>query len=424
MDWARQRWMLSEGDLSNFEYSNRRCRAIQLCYNDQRQRHVQYWDLSSDLEWQGWFAKEKFMPKSSSDCTTSIILGSRKEESDCGLSHLPFSRLVFERILGRFFVHDSIARTIFRNYAATFSRTYLPIEKSQGTALVYNCRSSAHWQDDLALSVTYFPDTRRTYAVFYGCNSHSAGKTIMERISNRFVRSSEDSFCHPMLSVGIFAEIERLRMRELVLSRKTALQDTIDGLQAHGYGVLTNSKSHVDPWLNVYAIRNGLECWIGVLASMIAHIDELSRAYDQINDGGSFYNTGRRIKDRLSEIHAEYLDLIRECNMIIDGMTLATNLALARDNMNESKQMKSIAVVTMIFLPGTFVATLFSMSIFDLSSRYAWLYPCVTIPLTVVIVGIYIFVVVRPQRRAAPRSPDFDGECQEKGKSRKSLCWV
>ncbi|KAI0117417.1 hypothetical protein F4814DRAFT_416230 [Daldinia grandis] len=421
MDWVRQRWRLSDGDLRSFEYENRKCKVIRLGYDDQRQRKVQYWDLSSDSEWQDWFGKEKFISESSRNFTTSVILGSRKE-SDCELSYLPFSRLVFEHILSRFFIHDSIARTIFRNYAATFSRTYLPIENSSGTAIVYNCRSSAHWEDDLALSVTYFPNTGRSYAVFYGCNAHSAGKTIMEKISNRFIKSSEDAFCHPMLSVGIFAEIERFRMRELVLSRKTALQDTIDRLQARGYGALTNSESHVDPWLNIYAIRNGLECWIGVLAGMITHVDELNRAYDQINNESNFYDTGYRIKDRLSEIHSEYLDLIRDCNMIIDGMTLATNMALARDNVSESKQMKTIAVVTMVFLPATFVATLFSMTFFDLDLGHIWLYPCVAIPLTVLVIGVYIFVVIRPRWKQMTKSSSFEQGYNEKGQNGRSCC--
>ncbi|KAI1468744.1 uncharacterized protein F4812DRAFT_424529 [Daldinia caldariorum] len=424
MDWVRRRWRLSDGDLGNFEYANRKCKVIRLGYNGEGQRRVQHWDLSSDVEWLDWFGKEKLISEESRNNTTSVILGSRKEENDCGLSYLPFSRPIFERILQRFFIHDSIARTILRNYAATFSRTYLPIENSTETALVYNCRSSAHWEDDLTLSVTYFPSTGRTYAVFYGCNNHAAGKTIMERISNRFIKSSEDSFCHPMLSVGIFAEIERFRMRELVLSRKTALQDTIDKLQAHGYGSLTGSRSHVDPWLNIYAIRNGLECWLGVLASMITHIDELAAACDQVHDDNNFYNTGRRIKDRLAEIHAEYLDLIRDCTMIIDGMTLATNLALARDNMSESKQMKTIAVVTMVFLPATFVATLFSMTFFDLNSSYAWLYPCVTIPLTVLVIGVYIYVVVRPRQRQMKKASGFDSGDEGSGRNTRSCCWV
>ncbi|KAI4861453.1 hypothetical protein F4820DRAFT_460948 [Hypoxylon rubiginosum] len=423
MDWVRQRWKLSEGDLSNFEYENRICKVIRLSYDEQKQRKVEHWDLLSDSQWMDWFQRETLIPEDSRNFTASLVLGSRKEDSNYGLSYLPFSRLVFERIYDRFFIHDSLARTIFRNYAVVFSRTYLPIENSLGTCnLVYNCRSSAHWKDDIALSSTYFPSTGRTYAVFYGCNDTSAGKTVMARIANRFIKSSENSFCHPMLSVGIFAEIERSRMRELVLSGKTDLQDTIDALQLHGYGAITKFKSRVDPWLRIYSIRNGLECWVQIVHKMVAHIDELAMPPCETNRRDEFSSAGSRIKDRLGEIHLEYLELIRECNMIIDGMTLSTNMALARDNMSEGKQMKAIAVVTMVFLPATFVATLFSMTLFDLDSSSMWLYPSIAIPLTIIVLGIYVFVVLRPREKWMMRNPD---PCHNNEKKRdERLAWL
>lgn len=115
-------------------------------------------------------------------------------------------------------------------------------------------------------------------------------------------------------------------MRELVLSGKTDLQDTIDALQLHGYGAITKFKSRVDPWLRIYSIRNGLECWVQIVHKMVAHIDELAMPPCETNRRDEFSSAGSRIKDRLGEIHLEYLELIRECNMIIDGMTLSTNM--------------------------------------------------------------------------------------------------
>jgi hypothetical protein len=57
--------------------------------------------------------------------------------------------------------------------------------------------------------------------------------------------------------------------------------------------------------------------------------------------------------------------------------------------------MNTIALLTMVFLPATFVATFFSMGIFQFSGgaegglRVAgqwWIYPAVTVPLTVAVV--------------------------------------
>lgn len=64
--------------------------------------------------------------------------------------------------------------------------------------------------------------------------------------------------------------------------------------------------------------------------------------------------------------------------------------SIAADAKRDSASMKTIAAVTMIFLPGTFVATVFSMPVFNLSKSAAtinvapqiWIYWAVTIPLT------------------------------------------
>ncbi|KAI0117916.1 hypothetical protein GGR51DRAFT_500541 [Nemania sp. FL0031] len=423
MDGVRQRWVLSESDLDNFEYEERKCKLIHLRRGEYGNRHVQSWDIKNESEWKEIFEDEKDVLFTSTP-STSVILGSRSNKPHEGLGYMPFSRLIFEGILKRFFVHDSIARTISRNYTAIFSRTTLTYEGVPETAIVYTCRSSAHWENDLALSATYFPDTGSIFAVFYGCNDHSTGKTIMTRITNRIAKSSEDGFCHPMLLVGVFAEIERARMRELVSNAKVALHDIIDEVQINGYRSISRSTSPEHPWLNVYEIRNGLSFWAKLLVDMISHIDELDEgACCRSSQGETFINTGRRIKDRLREIHLEYGALVKDCDMIIDGVTLATNLAIARDNMNDGKQMKSIALVTMIFLPATFVATFFSMTLIELGPSYVWLYPSVTIPLTVIVLSAYWVIVMQPWRE---RKPELLYLNKNVGKPRETTycCWV
>jgi len=56
--------------------------------------------------------------------------------------------------------------------------------------------------------------------------------------------------------------------------------------------------------------------------------------------------------------------------------------------------MKTIAILTIVFLPGTFVASLFSTDMFDWNtengsipkvSKYIWIYWVVTVPLTLLV---------------------------------------
>jgi Mg2+ and Co2+ transporter CorA len=83
----------------------------------------------------------------------------------------------------------------------------------------------------------------------------------------------------------------------------------------------------------------------------------------------------------------------------------STNLAVAHDtkilamaSKRGSSSMKILAAVTTAFLPGAFVATLFSMNMFNwlagdgtpvVSERF-WIYWSVTIPLTLTTAGIWL----------------------------------
>lgn len=119
-------------------------------------------------------------------------------------------------------------------------------------------------------------------------------------------------------------------------------------------------------WFEITYLKNGLQSWRHELGKMILHCDDLIQArfytykrssessestpvnttfsVDAFSSGSGDDDTsaaeiedltisGRRIRQRLLEIQAEYDDKIRECGMIIDGMVLAAQL-VSRDNVN------------------------------------------------------------------------------------------
>lgn len=104
-----------------------------------------------------------------------------------------------------------------------------------------------------------------------------------------------------------------------------------------------------------------------------------------------------------------------------DSRTLAS--AAKRD----SSSMKTIAAVTVVFLPGTFVASLFAMSMFNwdaadsspVLSRRFWIYWAVTLPLTAVVVLAWLLwthrqtLLHRAQDREAREQ--FRDDMAEKG---------
>ncbi|KAL8848050.1 MAG: hypothetical protein Q9221_006910 [Calogaya cf. arnoldii] len=73
---------------------------------------------------------------------------------------------------------------------------------------------------------------------------------------------------------------------------------------------------------------------------------------------------------------------------------------IARDAQRDSSSMITIAAVTMVFLPGTFISAIFSMAFFNAGtdengkatlevSPLVWYFPAITVPLTVLVLGVW-----------------------------------
>ncbi|KAI4223130.1 MAG: hypothetical protein L6R40_008530 [Gallowayella cf. fulva] len=91
---------------------------------------------------------------------------------------------------------------------------------------------------------------------------------------------------------------------------------------------------------------------------------------------------------------------------------------LAEASTRDSSSMKAIAVLTMVFLPSTAVATIFSMgpfwsnepgSIFSVSSDF-WLYWAVTVPLTTIVMVVWQTWLWFNGKRLSRRLKDIEDE--------------
>ncbi|KAK4215506.1 hypothetical protein QBC37DRAFT_458744 [Rhypophila decipiens] len=142
---------------------------------------------------------------------------------------------------------------------------------------------------------------------------------------------------------------------------------------------------------------------------------------------------GGKIKDRIQAIVDEYDDKIRDCTMRVDGMAMATqwadgesNVQIALEMRRDSRHMRSIAVVTMVFLPGTFFASIFSMTFFNWSpggssdgpnntsdevvSSWLWIYVLFTVFATsATMLSWWYFVVYRHSKAWKLRKARNDG---------------
>ncbi|KAI5923186.1 hypothetical protein F4810DRAFT_670699 [Camillea tinctor] len=358
----------------------------------------------------------------------------KSEFPGCDLvSYLPFSQHIFEQIIGRFYIHGSVARIINRNTNCAFFRKEFEWSNSR-ESIVYNCRSAASWPNDLALSVTFLPNSLVTYAVLYGCNDETA-----EEITRRLSKTDMTAL-HPMMLPTIFAEIERDRQVELVQKKLTkftqriidigvnsTIVDEKEGLSLPPLATSMIEEPSIMLWVEISHLRNGLEAFQRKIKYMKNHVEELEQTFfkadpdnnyslglgqqERRQDRQQLRVMGIRIKSRLQELIDEYSENIGDCTTIIDGMNLASQLEWnqigrrdAELSLRDNKLMKSIAVLTMIFLPATFVATLFSMGIFEwtgdagdtmIVSPYIWLYVVATVLITTATLGAWYWFFLR-----------------------------
>ncbi|KAI1098003.1 hypothetical protein F4804DRAFT_346684 [Jackrogersella minutella] len=277
----------------------------------------------------------------------------------------------------------------------------------------------------------------------YGCTDETTEK-VVSRISK-----CELSTFHPLTLPIILADIERNRHDDMVLEYSNKLvqrafdigQSVQNSRSSHQSSTLDPEKPDTDifnpiedndtlvNWLEMNNIRNGLESWKAELQNLLQHIYELERVHNGVLEpltddvAHDMRRQGIRIEERLIQIINEYDEKVRQCSTVIDGMSFATqmewnhiaradtntNLEISSSTMEISKatqrdgsQMRSIALLTMIFLPGTFVATLFSMSFFNwniasetILSPYIWIYAVATLILTVTTIMTWHYCTVR-----------------------------
>ncbi|KAL7905496.1 hypothetical protein GGI35DRAFT_483614 [Trichoderma velutinum] len=438
----------------------------------------------------------------------NLIMGGKTSS----LSKMPFSKNTFSELMSKLKIHRSIIRAINRNTSCTFSRMMFALDDKTSCpgSIVYTCRTTESWEDDMALSVTFFPETLTTNAIWFGCNlierSISGYNMTDSVIITSRLREFDGEVFHPMMLPTIFAEFERDRHINLVRKSHTQFVQKMIDIESRNdsfYGIqqirrdirqsmekesplpsrtssfftgmkgrvgsflsgktistsstfnssvgsetlqtLRNEEDEEDDetcamlWIKISHLKNGLENWKTQLRKMFDHTQELedmdfgmsrnipTEIWTNRRDG--LKECGNRIRERLRDLIDEYDDFIRECDHIMAGMSLATQLDLnhigrkdARLNENISRSslavaetaqrdgslMKSIAILGMIYLPATFVCTFFSMGFFQWRgqgdntttvSPDLWVFGLSAAVFTLLTVGVFLACTVNRENR-------------------------
>lgn len=418
MNWARVDTAFNDHDFGVFNYETRPFKIVKKLHSAEI---AECWEINSP-EGLIWWIKEHgdSMHQECRQGTVAILFSRRCEHSPP--SSLPVSMDGFSRLVELFRIHPTIVRTILRE-VASFYRTYL----RDGT-IVYTARTCSTWRDDdISLSSTYLPNEELNLCVFYGCNETQSTSIINN------LEKADSAIYHSLLPAGLLVELDRgrlLKKIEKVTTDFTEATETMSStsrdLESTSTQTSINQSSDLERSLDLYTEDRQLAKGIGIvehqISSMIYHTVELEQMHfaqrrrarrksgsKNQNHSIEMYildhsNNDVRFRERLLEIRREYEQKLDQCRMVLDGLSFTTqrasdlaNIRIALATKKESTQMKSIALVTMIFLPVTSVASIFSMGVFNWTasteqtvlSFYFWVYVAIAGGLTLVTVGTW-----------------------------------
>ncbi|KAH6984188.1 hypothetical protein BKA56DRAFT_580639 [Ilyonectria sp. MPI-CAGE-AT-0026] len=440
MDWASDEFDFTDNDLRLFQYEERESVVIQRSARDESFRREV---VVSESGWAEWL-KTRVSEETKAPKICFIICSRAKnfsEDEASPLSYVPFSRPTFKEILRKFRIHRTIARTVSRE-TAYFSSTNIDEPDHAAPTIVLTCRTSSAWSDDVAMALTYSPQTRTTFAIVFGCSEMQR-----RQIEGRVAAVTPTALAHPGLLPGILAELERKRLTGLVeytLDRFTLRAGGTSAVTDGHVGTLHMSEAQMGEYLELcYESQNLAKEFKGVkrqLSKMTQFCDDLSfpALYPMIRDGEEFAleaiqhglkDIGIRIKKRTLEIMDEYDNKIDECGMVLDNTSITmqtiwnhiarhdasintkisiANTSIALDSKQDNAQMRSIALLTMIYLPVSAIAAIFSMGIFDWSpnsgpvvSKYIWIFVVLSVGLTVVTVLAWYFATHKKKKKDA-----------------------
>ena len=123
----------------------------------------------------------------------------------------------------------------------------------------------------------------------------------------------------------------------------------------------------------------------------------------------------QRIQESRSTIFNLICSTISKANLSIQhaNMQIAeASRRIAEATMSDSASMKTIAILTMVFLPGTAVASFFSITMFNWSadqgqevvSGYLWVYFVLAVPLTAIVLAIWWTCARRREKELRKRN--------------------
>ncbi|KAI1105658.1 hypothetical protein F4804DRAFT_117400 [Jackrogersella minutella] len=417
MDWLTGDAAWTSHDLGIFEYERRPTVVLRKLESDATLiKDV----LEEKDEWENWFCDA--LGTTVMESGLYVILCSRAppvfDEKDAPVSYVSVTRDTWERITRFFHVHRGITRSISREVA--FFSSFYEEGKRGKSNISFTARMSSYLPRDLALSLTYVPSTDSTFAVVYGCNDNQ-----VQEIERR-IQSAGEKTKYPLLMIGLFTELERDRLVTMIDTLVDGFTLRSDHLESPSWNPATDmsnekTQEYLALCLQSQTLVDHIRAVKRQLSKLMIEVDEFGNHFASSKGEGNqhgkekarrFKKTGSQMKKRLQDITNEYDDKIDECKMVVENTTLAlqtvynqiarhdsdlstkiaqANTTISLEMKQESAQMRSIALLTMIYLPSSSVAAIFSMDMFnwnpqegEVVSKYIWVFAVFAVGLTTI----------------------------------------
>ncbi|OTB02218.1 hypothetical protein M426DRAFT_322794 [Hypoxylon sp. CI-4A] len=434
MDWPIEDTAWTSHDFGNFGFQSRSTVVLQKRESDVSFRR---YDLEDKNDWENWF--DEAPSETTGEGGLYIILCSRAPpvfDEDAPASYISVTRDTWERITRSFHVHRGVIRSIAREVAC-FTSFYGKDASRTEAKINFTARMSKYYPRDLALSLTYTPSTGSTFVVVYGCDAKQ-----MRQIEKR-VRVAGDTVKYPLLLIGIFVELERERLMDVadqLLDKFTLRSEYLENESWNLSDEMNDTKTqeYLTLCLQSRNVTDNIRAVKRQILKLMNEIDEFGSYFAsrkgeaRSNDSKiarRFKKDGALMKKRLHDILNDYDNKIDECDMIVGNTTLAMqtvwnqiarrdsglNTQIARENTviaseakREGTQMKSIALLTMVYLPFSSVAAIFSMDLFDWNaqdgnsvvSKYFWVFVTFAIGLTAITLFAWYHITCRHEKNA------------------------
>ncbi|KAK3995694.1 hypothetical protein QBC44DRAFT_388886 [Cladorrhinum sp. PSN332] len=280
----------------------------------------------------------------------------RGEKDTAALRKLSVSMAVFRRITGVFHIHQALQIIIQRGqpFICQFKSSETTSGNCTSQSLLFSppsstlninhaaaslIRSNNTFSNDMALSLTYFHGTRTTkrlYASFFGLVPKS-----IEFIQNRLQFGPGQAVLAPQTLIAAFLQLEREHRFADVSAYDIRMFNLVGN-----YSVQTE-RSTAYAWANEDDPR---ELSGGHGAQTTAE----TRAVALIDMG-----------EYLARLDGEYMDKVRKCGSILAMASMTFQMETSGNARREADKVKILAIVTMVFLPATFLSTLFAMGMFE-----------------------------------------------------------